>query len=48
MSQPLLTLKNVSRHFGGLKVLQDVNLEIPQGGIFGPVSYTHLTLPTKA
>ncbi|WP_408908273.1 ABC transporter ATP-binding protein [Variovorax paradoxus] len=35
MSQPLLTLKNVSRHFGGLKVLQDVNLEIPQGGIFG-------------
>jgi len=30
-----LQLKNISRHFGGLKVLQDVNLEIPQGGIFG-------------
>ena len=33
--QTLLTLKNVSRHFGGLKVLQDVNLDIPKGGIFG-------------
>ncbi|MFM9921586.1 ABC transporter ATP-binding protein [Variovorax sp. H27-G14] len=31
----MLTLKNVSRHFGGLKVLQDVNLDIPKGGIFG-------------
>ena len=30
-----LRLESLSRHFGGLKVLQDVNLEIPQGGIFG-------------
>ena len=30
-----LKLDSLSRHFGGLKVLQDVNLEIPQGGIFG-------------
>jgi branched-chain amino acid transport system ATP-binding protein len=30
-----LRLRNLSRHFGGLKVLQDVTLEIPQGGIFG-------------
>ena len=30
-----LQLQNISRHFGGLKVLQDVNLNIPQGGIFG-------------
>jgi branched-chain amino acid transport system ATP-binding protein len=30
-----LKLTSLSRHFGGLKVLQDVNLEIPQGGIFG-------------
>ena len=30
-----LELRNISRHFGGLKVLQDVNLRIPQGGIFG-------------
>lgn len=30
-----LKLEAVSRHFGGLKVLQDVNLDIPQQGIFG-------------
>jgi branched-chain amino acid transport system ATP-binding protein len=32
---PLLQLQGVSRHFGGLKVLQDVNLSVPGGGIFG-------------
>ncbi|WHZ12315.1 MAG: ABC transporter, ATP-binding protein 1 (cluster 4, leucine/isoleucine/valine/benzoate) [Burkholderiaceae bacterium] len=32
---PLLRLAALSRHFGGLKVLQDVNLNIPRGGIFG-------------
>ena len=31
----LLTLDGVSRHFGGLKVLQEVNLEVPKGGVFG-------------
>ena len=31
----MLTLKSVSRHFDGLKVLQDVTLEVPRGGIFG-------------
>ncbi len=31
----LLRLANLSRDFGGLKVLQDVNLEVPKGGIFG-------------
>ena len=31
----LLKLSSVSRHFGGLKVLQDVSFEVPRGGIFG-------------
>jgi len=31
----MLKLSHVSRHFGGLQVLQDVNFEVPQGGIFG-------------
>jgi branched-chain amino acid transport system ATP-binding protein len=31
----LLELTTVSRHFGGLKVLQDVSLEVPAGRIFG-------------
>lgn len=30
-----LRLHSLSRHFGGLRVLQEVNLEIAQGGIFG-------------
>ncbi len=32
---PLLQLEGVSRHFGGLKVLHDVSLEVPHGGVFG-------------
>ena len=35
MSASLLKFEGVSRHFGGLKVLQDVHLDVPQGGIFG-------------
>ena len=31
----MLNLNSVSRHFGGLKVLQDVTLAVPQGSIFG-------------
>lgn len=31
----MLKLQNVSRHFGGLKVLQDVSFEVPAGRIFG-------------
>lgn len=31
----LLELSGVERRFGGLKVLQGVNLAIPQGGVFG-------------
>jgi branched-chain amino acid transport system ATP-binding protein len=31
----MLTLSSVSKNFGGLQVLQDVNLSIPEGGIFG-------------
>lgn len=31
----MLTLSNVSRHFGGLQVLSDVSLSVPAGGIFG-------------
>ena len=30
-----LRLASLSRHFGGLQVLQDVNLELSHGGIFG-------------
>ena len=29
----LLTLTHVSRSFGGLKAVQDVSLQVPQGGL---------------
>jgi branched-chain amino acid transport system ATP-binding protein len=35
MTEPLLNLSGVSRHFGGLKVLQDVSLAVRQGSICG-------------
>ncbi|WP_144630558.1 ABC transporter ATP-binding protein [Bordetella genomosp. 13] len=31
----MLELKNISKSFGGLHVLHDVNLSVPQGAIFG-------------
>ncbi|AKM31781.1 ABC transporter ATP-binding protein [Pandoraea faecigallinarum] len=31
----MLKLSNISKRFGGLHVLQDVNIEVPQGTIFG-------------
>lgn len=31
----MLQFKNISKNFGGLQVLQDVNFTVPQGGIFG-------------
>jgi branched-chain amino acid transport system ATP-binding protein len=31
----MLTLSSVSINFGGLQVLQDVDLSIPEGGVFG-------------
>jgi len=31
----MLTLHSVSRHFDGLKVLQDLDLQVPRGSIFG-------------
>jgi branched-chain amino acid transport system ATP-binding protein len=31
----MLKLASISKHFGGLHVLHDVNIEVPQGSIFG-------------
>ena len=31
----MLKLASISKRFGGLSVLQDVNIEVPQGSIFG-------------
>lgn len=31
----MLKLEHISKNFGGLQVLQDVNFNVPEGGIFG-------------
>ena len=46
-----LTLDQVMVRRRGKAILGPVDLVVDQGGpliILGPVSYTHLTLPTKA
>jgi branched-chain amino acid transport system ATP-binding protein len=32
---PLLTIKNLEMHFGGLLALEDLHLEVPPGGLYG-------------
>ena len=52
----LLQASHVTMQFGGLKAVNDVDMEIKKGEVHaligpngaGTVSYTHLTLPTIA
>ena len=52
----LLKINSISKKFGVLQALNEVNISIEKNtfhGLIGPngsgtVSYTHLTLPTKA
>ena len=51
MSDRIIQMQNVNKWFGDFQVLKDINLEVNQKQkivVCGPVSYTHLTLPTKA
>ena len=53
MSAPdaVLTARNVSIEYEvdpPVKAVRNVSLTLNRGEILGPVSYTHLTLPTKA
>ena len=41
-----VVLKNVCKDIKGARVLDNVNLELESGRVYGSVSYTHLTLPT--
>ena len=45
----LVTMRDVSVAYDGYEAIQHVDLEIGDDdflGVIGPVSYTHLTLPT--
>jgi len=34
MNEVILSIRNLARHFGGLRALNDVNLDVPRGSIF--------------
>ena len=42
----MLEVNNLSIQFGGLRAVDGFNMTIEKGQLYGPVSYTHLTLPT--
>jgi len=42
----MLRVRDISMRFGGIVALDGVSLDLNRGEILGPVSYTHLTLPT--
>ncbi|MEG3581637.1 MAG: ATP-binding cassette domain-containing protein, partial [Chloroflexota bacterium] len=33
----MLKIKSISKHFGGVKALNDLNLEVEEGEIFGVI-----------
>ena len=53
-TKTVISINNISKVYEGpppVRALDGVSLEIKEGdfvSIVGPVSYTHLTLPTKA
>ena len=59
MSETMIELKNVSKWYGPVQVLNNCSVSVNKGDVVvvcgpsgsgksTPVSYTHLTLPTKA
>ena len=42
-----IKVTGLSKSYAGNKVISNIELSIGTGQVFGPVSYTHLTLPTK-
>ena len=42
----VLKVKDLTKDFGGLRAVDNVSFEVNKGEFVGPVSYTHLTLPT--
>ena len=44
----LFRIEGLVKRFGGLLATDHVSLTVERGEVHAPVSYTHLTLPTKA
>ena len=50
MSTPRLEIRDIIKSFDGRRIVDDVALTVMPGQVtclLGPVSYTHLTLPTN-
>ena len=50
MANPVVELRGVYKTLNEHEILHDINLEVREGEfltLLGPVSYTHLTLPTN-
>ena len=49
-TEKYVELRNINKTYGTFKASNNINLGIGKGkliALLGPVSYTHLTLPTK-
>ena len=42
----VIEVQNLTKHYKEKNALDNVSLTLEGGAIYGPVSYTHLTLPT--
>ena len=42
----MISANNISLRVGKKALFEDVNIKFTEGNCYGPVSYTHLTLPT--
>ena len=43
-----IEVSGLSMHYGDFVAVDDIDLSVAEGEILASVSYTHLTLPTKA
>ena len=43
-----IEIDRLQKRYGSRIALHELDLHVRPGTVFGPVSYTHLTLPTKA
>ena len=43
----MLEVKDLQVYYGVIQALKGISFEVEQGDVVAPVSYTHLTLPTK-
>ena len=48
MAEPFFRTERLTVGYNGVPLIRDIEIRLDRGRILTPVSYTHLTLPTKA